>query len=207
MWKVCLMIFSLCFCQGISAIPPESVRRVYALKMHEAFIQQSVGLATQAFFTFKDGYQEALQSGESIHKVQTIEKLFYWYRHYGSSLGLMARPSQVTDEYRGGYSCVEQNARVFQCTSHQIPDYYSEWGKDPEQAKMIRDFMFGVGEVISGVLCISIGTIGVKAVGGQLVYDGCSRMWSAGNSAWAYHQEAILELQKWEGETKRIVGR
>lgn len=201
LWRLiilCLPFFSLV------ADVPDSIRRDYALKMHEAFIQQSVGLATQAFFTFKNAYQSALQAGESIQKVELIEQLFYWYRHYGSSLGLMANPSQIGDEYRGRSKKAMGLFSMEKSPLANIPNYQSEWGKDPQQAGEIRNFMLGVGEVIAGVFCISVGSMPIKTGGFTLLSDGVVRMWEAGNNAWTQHEQAAHALNQWEQNAKRV---
>lgn len=78
-----------------------------------------------------------------------------------------------------------------------IPDYQSEYGTTPEQAALVRDFIFGAGEIIAGVLAISIGRSGAAVVlGAPMIYSGVKTMWSSGNMLWAKHESALLELKK-----------
>jgi hypothetical protein len=76
---------------------PESVRRNYALKFHEAFILQSSGLSTKAFYLFKDAYNEALAAGETPAKVYLMDELFRWYRTHGSWMHLFGRKPTGND--------------------------------------------------------------------------------------------------------------
>lgn len=178
---------------------PESTKLEYATKMYEGFILQSVGKARAAFYTFKDGYQQALQAGESTEKLEAINQLFLWYRHYGSFLHLMATPSGISDEY-----CSYSYAPLA-----RIPNYESEWGNNPTQAARMRDLMFGFGEVISGVFCVIVGSPPIKfSVGLPMFIDGSCRIWSTLNMAWAEYElslrdEPFQEYKKWEIKGKK----
>jgi hypothetical protein len=82
-------------------------------------------------------------------------------------------------------------------TLAQIPDYRSEYGTNPQQAALVRDFIFGAGEVIAGVLAITIGkSPHTFAIGAPMVYSGVKTMWNSGNMLWAQHESALLELKK-----------
>ena len=199
-----LFFLFLCFASSyLHAEIPENIKREYASKMHQAFVLQSRGKATQAFFLFKEGYQQALQAGESSARVEAIHQLFYWYRKYGASLRFIVGSSGISDEYRR-WSYSKMNI-------HPSGFYDSEWGKDPEQASKIRDVMFAVGEIISGVFCVVILPSFDKklAIGGPLLFDGICRMWNSMNGLITQHElslkdEPIQQFQKWEAQAKKI---
>ena len=187
-----LVVFSALFLHALVAEIPEALRKEYGSKMHTAFIQQSVGKATQAFYTFQKAYRGAQEAGESLKKLNAINGLFIWYRRYGSSVGLISGPSNISNEYR---------------TSMHIRSpfsYNSEFGNDPEQAARIRDFLFGVGETISGILCVRIAPPPVNVtLGLPLLSDGIFRMWNSLNYAWAHYEMSlqeppIVDFKKWE---------
>ena len=73
----------------------------------------------------------------------------------------------------------------------------SEWGKTPEQAAQMREFMLGVAEVISGVFCVTVSTGFGTPVASVIFGDGIFRMYSALNNIWAGHQ-AMIALKNWE---------
>lgn len=78
-----------------------------------------------------------------------------------------------------------------------VPDYRSEFGTSPQQAALVRDFVFGAGEIIAGVLSITLGKSGTTtALGISMVYSGGKTVWNAGNMLWAQHQSALQELKK-----------
>lgn len=199
-----LLLFFIGF--GISPVfaqVPESIKREYAAKMHQAFALQSVGKATQAFLLFQEGYQQAIQVGESPKKVEVIHQLFYWYRKYGTSLHLMLAPSGISDEYR--------RRSLHSVIRSPTPYHYqSEWGKDPEQAGNIRNLMVGFGEIISSVFCVAISPTPVGAgTGIFLLGDGVLRIWDSFNSLLVQHElslkdESIKAFQQWEAAAKKV---
>ncbi len=143
----------------------EEQRKACAEEMQKAFELQSRGQTRQAFYTFKHAYQLAQQNGESPATLSTLEELFIWYRKYGYDCGLMTEPANCSGEYRSG----------------QRQDYGANF--DPHQRKMMRDFLYGVGSVVSGVLCLTVrstftGKFGVSFIvgGGKCMYDAISAM-------------------------------
>ncbi len=58
--------------------------------------------------------------------------------------------------------------------------------------------MFGVGEIISGVFCITVSGGFLGAIGFVAATDGTSRIYSSLNSLWASHQAELYALQEWE---------
>lgn len=160
--------------------------------MHYAFVLQSLGKSISADAQFKSAYQEAKKAGESIIRLIAIEQLFVWYRMYGSSLNLFQAKPTGYDRIVGEYN----PPRSIKSNS----PFESDWGKTPEQAAQVREFMLGVAEVISGVFCAVVGTGFGIPVAYVTLGDGVFRMFSALNNIWAGHQ-AVLALKNWEQTT------
>ena len=74
-----LLIVALLFSIHCFAITDEE-KTQYGLKMHEAFVLQSLGQSTRAFFAFQNGYMQASQLGEDPRKLIVISNQFMWYR-------------------------------------------------------------------------------------------------------------------------------
>ena len=188
-----LLIFSLLFmgAYGKCSSVPQLIRDDYASGMFEAFITQSYGKSTVAFYQFDSAREKAKKAGENPLKLIAIERLFGWYRTYASSLGLYHKSPTGTDRIHGEY----RPARSLT----PLAAYQSEWGNSPEQARLMRDFMFGVGELVAGVLCASVsgGALGVFG-GGTVAFDGASRIFNSLNSLWSQHQAELAALKEWE---------
>lgn len=189
--------FFLCIASICLAEVPESARSIYASRFYRAFEMQCYGKSASAYAQFRSAYDEAIKAGESIAKLAVIEKLFIWYRTYGTSCSLFAEAPKGWDKIQGEY----KNPNLT-----YGGDYQSEWGKTPEQASLVRTFMFGVGECISGVFCVVVGSLPIKATGVSLCIDGFYRMYDSLNSAYALHERAILDLKKCEEAAKKIEG-
>lgn len=58
--------------------------------------------------------------------------------------------------------------------------------------------MYGVGEIITGVFCVTVGSPLVFAGGICVGADGLNRIYSSCNSLWALHQTELHALQSWE---------
>lgn len=175
----------------------QQLRDTYSSNIYNAFILQSQGQSTLAFFQFDSARDQAKKAGESPLKLAAIEQLFIWYRRYGSALHLFYRNPTGTDQINGEYKPYHSNPRDYE-------GYKSEWGKTPEQAAKIRDFMFGVGEVISGVFCATISNIYGTTLAFCLWSDGFSRMYTSLNYLWAGH-EAMIYLKNCEQTTANAV--
>lgn len=190
------VITVLCLILGIFSLSakcstvPANLKNTYASNMHHAFWLQAHGQSTLAFFQFQNAYDEAKKAGENILRIVAVEQLFIWYRTYASSLNLFLKKPTGNDRIQGEY---RPSLRAFGNQSH----FQSEWGKTPEQAAQVRDFMFGVGEVISGIFCATVSSGWGLPIAGGLVYNGISRMYSSLNNIWAAHQ-AMIALKKWE---------
>ena len=75
------LLIALFFCvANLCYAIPNGVKKEYATKMHHAFVLQSLGKSTTAFYTFDDGYKQALQAGENPAKLKAIYNHFQWYR-------------------------------------------------------------------------------------------------------------------------------
>lgn len=170
----------------------ESIRSEYASGMFDAFISQSYGKSTVAFYQFDVAREKAKKAKESPIKINAIENLFVWYRTYASSLGLYYKYPTGNDRIIGEYS----QGLVY--NSSPVSTYRSEWGNSPEQARLMREFIYGIGEVISGVFCVTVGSPVFGAIGVTAGFDGVHRIYSSLNSIWALHHEELLALQNWE---------
>ncbi len=169
----------------------QSAKDKYASKMFEAFVTQSYGKSTLAFFQFDLAKEEAVKAGENPLKIAAIENLFRWYRNYASSLNLYYEPPTGYDRIIGEY-------RPHNYVSNAPAKYQSEWGKSPEQARLVREFIFGVGEVVSAVFCTVVSSGAFAAISGGVGLDGVFRIFSSLNSIWTLHQTELYALQQWE---------
>ena len=141
----------------------------------------------------------AQKAGESTQKLRLLNELFVWYRKYGYSLGVMSTPSGCSDEYQSE----DQPRRVsaFHLPSlfvplARIPDYHSEFGNTPEQAAQVREFLFAIGETVSGIFCITLSGGIIYGTGFTLVIDGAKRMFFILSNMWTQHERSLLELKK-----------
>jgi hypothetical protein len=189
-----LIVFVLFLASGYSECSKvsESIRAEYASGMFEAFVSQSYGKSTVASYQFDVARENAKKAGEDPLKIIAIERLFAWYRTYASSLHLYQKYPTGTDRIFGEYHPSSRNSLL------ALGAYESEWGKTPEQARLIREFMLGVGEVISGVFCITVSSGVFGGIGYTAAFDGSRRIYSSLNSLWALHQTELLALQNWE---------
>jgi hypothetical protein len=206
-----IFLHSTCFSANISS----SVRREYALKFHEAFLLQSIGQSSQAFYSLQSAFQQGTRVGESPQKLQAIADMFYWYRKYGAHLKLFAQnpvgDQIIGDAYTGNnckYHTMKKHHRsTQQKTPSNLPSSpetyslgdipnYSGWAKNPKQASQIRNMMFGLGEIISAVFifCASNPVVGWTALP-TIGYDGVTRMFEALNDLWTDHEVEMYELK------------
>jgi hypothetical protein len=113
---------------------------------------------------------------------------------YGTSLRLFYKNPTGDDRINGEYKSYSQLP--------SYGNYQSEWGNNPEQARLIREFMCGVGEVISGLFCAVVtGPTPFGYFAGGVVLDGGYRIFTSLNSLWAQHQAALIALKPWEETT------
>lgn len=230
MFKIILGILSLLMihnCYAATSDIPCSIRLSYALKFHEAFIIQSYGWSTMSFNKFCEAYREALAAGESMQKITFIEDLWKWYRIHGDAMGLFARTPTGGDRfpwtrttyeidsspqfYLADYYLTDTN-EIALIANHlpsrsplaEIPHYQSEFGKTPEQAKNIREFLFGTGQVIGGIFCIIVGGPITKGIGLGLVANGGSMMFVSLNQAYADYERAKLDMETLQSRAKKV---
>jgi len=185
-----LLFFAIDISAKCSEVP-ESVRNKYASDMFQAFAIQSYGKSTAAFCQFEIAREEAKKAGENVLKLIAIEKLFAWYRMYGTSLKLFYQNPTGHDRIQGEYK-----SHTKRLNSNY--NYQSEWGNNPEQARLIREFMFGVGEIIAGVFCVTVSGGIFSTIAWGVAIDGGNRIYSSLNSLWAQHQTELLALKNWE---------
>lgn len=198
MFKTISLLFILkicCIFAGTRDIP-ESVRKEYAEKFHEAFVTQCNGQSTRAFWIFKDAYQRALEAGEDAVKVQLMNSLFTWYREHGSPMHLFLIEPTGKE--------VIQPTRLPRMHI-DLFGYQSEYGRTPEQAAKIREFMYGVGSTISGIFFITVGGGILTPIGGVgvgLASHGFYLMFTSLNSAYADYERSKLDLKIIESQMK-----
>ena len=177
----------------------ETVRKEYASKLYEAFQLQSEGRSTQAFFTFQEGFQKGQQSGESLAKLQVIADMFYWYRRYGNHLRLFSKESSgndiIADEYKGQRCSSHRSCRAYQ---FKEKERYSEWGNDPKQARLIQNFVFGIGEMISGIFMVVVIPQSNMFLGGgiALITHGFYTIKDSLWDVWTQHEVEFFEFKK-----------
>jgi hypothetical protein len=198
------MLAKLLLCLGFIASVhaysiSESCKQSYAKKMEEGFFLQSVGKTRQAFFRFKEGYQEALKLGESPQKLAVINDLFVWYRTYGYSAGIMLHPANFGGEFRS-HSLLNSQNRF----GRDPGNFDSEWGKSPEQAKHIRQFMLGVGMFISGILAVSVNPPLFGPTGKTLCISGFTQMYLGLSNGYAEWEQRVREVQQIELKTRQF---
>lgn len=170
---------------------PEAVKKEYALDIYRAFELQSQGQSTTAFCSFDIGYEKAKKVGFSSKKLESLKNLFVWYRTYGYFLGIIARPTGIIGEYRGSLT---RNCSF-------------TYGETPEKNAKIRDFLFGVSELIAGTACVYfLPTFETKlAFGTPLIYSGTNRIWTSLNEIWLQNDISMAELKKVTNDLKKAV--
>jgi len=198
---LCLLSTSAGFAYSV---PPET-RQKYGQKMYDAFYLQSLGLSTAAFWKSKEAYEEGIKAGESPQKLEVVLELFRWYRKYGFGAGVMVRSSECTDEYVPANNR-HKSSRSLNTRSYSAgTSYESEWGKNPEQTKYIRQFMFGVGMFVSGTFMIVINPPVLGAtVGRSLCITGFTQMYSGLSNGWAEWEKRVREVQQVEIKAQRL---
>lgn len=179
-------------CSGVV----EKLRADYASGMFEAFVTQSYGKSTIAFYQFDVAREKAKKAGENPLKIIAMERLFAWYRMYATSLNLYNKRPTGDDRIRGEY-------RPYSINQPLCVAYESEWGNNPEQARLVRDFIYGVGEIVAGIFCITVGNVVFGTIGFCAATDGANRIFSSLNSLWANHQTELQALQEWEKNSLR----
>lgn len=174
----------------------EAIRKSYASNFYQAFQLQCQGKSVSAFCQFRVAYEEAEKAGESIQRLLILEQLFVWYRTYGSASRLFSMSptgyDQIIGEYKRPYS--------------RRSSYRSEWGNSPEQAAIIREFMFGIAETIAGIFCVTVSAGAGTSIGIPLILDGPRRIYVTLNNVWALHERAMLDLKKWEESAQKVIG-
>lgn len=173
-------------------------RTQYGMKMHEAFVLQSVGQSTKAFFTFQNGYMQASQLGEDPRKLLALLSQFTWYRTYGSYLRLFAiEPTGrdvISDQYQDSYLSTNTQesdeqfpypmpfSNLFMASISSplapIPNQAYRCPDFPELGEYRRNYILGVGEIIVGLFLISRGNV---ATGLTIGLMGVDRVWDAVN--------------------------
>lgn len=173
-----------------------SANKWYTDQMYNAFLIQSIGETRLSYRIFKNAYQGAQQAGESMAKLKVMNEIFVWYRTYGWSCRVMARPANCQGEYYCHSS--DENDTYDANIPKEDYQYESEWGKNPDQAKHIRQFVFGIAEVISGIFIVTVGRVIPQSFGWGLIGGGISHMVTSLNTEWAEQEKRTLELKQIE---------
>jgi hypothetical protein len=130
---------------------------------------------------------KAMKAGESSQKIEAIRKLFVWYRTYGYYLGLIKKDPHIFGQYAGGGNY----------SSYSGPPRLSlNYGTNPERDAKTREFVLGVSEMLTGILCVWLAPIQYKAIGPWIFYSGYNRALEAGNALWVQKDISMLEFQK-----------
>ncbi len=200
MFRLALVFFASGICFGFASTRdiPESVRKEYAEKFHEAFVVQCNGQSTRAFWILKEASQRALDAGEEPLKVQLMGTLFRWYRTHGSLMKLfLIEPTGNEIIYPDG---TRLNKKSFNSFSYQ-----SEYGRTPEQAAKTREFMCGVGSTIAGIFFVVVGgvTTPIGGIGITLAATGFYMMFNSLNNAYSDYERSKLDLKTIEDQVKR----
>jgi hypothetical protein len=145
-------------------------------------------------FYFEQGAMKAIKAGEFPHKIDAIRNLFVWYRTYGYFLGLIKKDPKIFGQYigNGRYSSLPRPRKVT-----------LNYGTDPEHDAKARNFVLGVGEILSGLICFWVVPSPYKIPAGVYLVDkGFDRAWEAANDLWLQKDISLLELQKTGGMLK-----
>ena len=180
-----LLIFFWLIPYLLNASPPDEVRKQYSNDIHTAFQLQAMGKTELANVVFREAKKYAIKNGESQEKIYALQDLFTWYQKYGYSCGLLETPSGVLDEYRTRQS-----------------QYYN---LDPTQKKLMKDFLFGVGQIISGIFCVSVSrTPNVVKCGFSLITSGITTLFKSITSMQKNDQEKKSRLEELKKIEERI---
>jgi hypothetical protein len=177
----------------------------FAYDMYNAFVLQSRGETRLAFYTFKKAYDRAVIAGESTKKLCIINDMFIWYRKHGWSSGIMFKSSNCIDEEQ----CTNYEKNDFSNISSYFSrklEYTSEFGKTPEQSKNIREFLLGIGELISGIFGIAVIPFPTPlwTVSFAVAFDGTTRIYSSLNTTWSENEKRMLELKQIKNNLNKI---
>jgi hypothetical protein len=178
---------------------PQVNKQMYVDYFYRAFYAQCQGKSLAAMTQFNVAYQEAEKSGEDQRKLNFLRQLFVWYRTFGHASFLFAQEpigyDQIVGEYKRPYANYNQ---------HGIGYNGSEWGNNPEQAALVREFMMGVAETIGSIfgLAATSGLSFTLSVG--FVIDGVTRMSSTLIRLWSQHESAMLEWKKIESAAQTL---
>lgn len=185
-----IFFFLLCiYCYPCTQNISETAKKEYGHDFNLAFAYQSEGKSTHATYYFEQGCMKAMKAGETPQKIEAIRKLFVWYRTYGYFLGIIKNDPNIIGQYIG-------NGRYSTYNGPPIQFQYLGYGRNPEKDARVREYLFGVVQILSGMLCIWLGPPPVKAVGAYLVTEGVDRAWDTLNSAWLQKDIALIEYQK-----------
>lgn len=121
----------------------------------------------------------------------------------------MTQPAYCSGEHFRQYCASNEDMPVFHHTGPvsavtNQAQYESEWGKNPEQAKHTRQFIGGVGLLISGVLVVSINPPILGQIGKSMCITGFTQMCLGLNNLYGEWDKRIQELKEFELKTKQL---
>jgi hypothetical protein len=204
MYRLLLLLAYLWMPLHAASSVPQEKRQQYADYFYHAFYAQCQGHSSAASSQFQVACEEARKAGESAAKIKIMEMLFVWYRTYGNAFGLFAKKPTGYNVIIGEYSLSTIRYRPHNSYYPDSQYYNSEWGNTPEQAALVQGLMTGIGEIISGIFLVQIGSIPVKAAGWSAIADGCTRFWDSGKGLWIMHQRAVVDFQKAEAAMQKL---
>lgn len=142
----------------------EEERKLHVYRLYSAFQEQQnarsywdVCCACQTFNIARDAL---LAMGEPHEKITAIQNLWTWYRTYGYSCGLIAAPVKCPGEFLRSNSFLTTDLT-------------------PRQKQQMRNFLLGVGGIISGVFCIAVNPTTTWTIGVPSIASGAGLIWNA----------------------------
>lgn len=146
-----------------------------------------------ACVVFNSAKAKLLNMGEPQCKINAIQDLWAWYRTYGYNCGLMLASVKCPGEYISDKKYISKTS------------YGSNL--DPKQQQMMRDFLFGVGQVVSGVFCMVVAAPVGGLFGTTLVASGVGFMWASVNSMVTDSHEKqarLFELENIKNQAEKV---
>jgi len=161
----------------------EELRKCYVDELIAAFHMQantrSYNDSYSACVKFNCAKDKLSSMGEPECKINAVKDLWQWYRTYGYNSGFMLNPVQCPGEYIS-------NKRYIQTKP-----------LDPKQQRTMREFLLGVGSMVSGIFCVAVNAPLLSGkVGWGLITFGAERMWESINEMVMDYEERKARQQE-----------
>jgi hypothetical protein len=146
--------------------------------------------------------------------LDVLSELFYWYRKYGYSAGVMLAPSGCSDEFmpfrnpgnrRSNY--VYNPLALDYFTEHPLAMHADASSYDkatPQMRSHVREFMAGIAVIISGIM---VGTVypplGLTCL--SICIGGFLEICHALNGCWTERDKRIAEIMIIEEKAKNVL--